>query len=64
MRSLFVSLVIAISALGGPARCSIVPADIVKTVVFIYKGADGTLNQADGTGFLVDIGRTWLRRGT
>lgn len=34
---------------------STIPSDITKTVVFIYKGAEGTPAQADGTGFLVSI---------
>ncbi|MEO7028927.1 MAG: hypothetical protein ABI147_05950 [Acidobacteriaceae bacterium] len=42
-------------ALAGTAACSVVPPDITKTVVFIYKDAAGTPAQADGTGFLISI---------
>jgi hypothetical protein len=42
-----------------------IPEDIKKTVVFLYKGPDGTPVQADGTGFIVSIptptpGRSWF----
>jgi len=35
--------------------CAVVPNDITKTVVFIYKDASGSQTQADGTGFIVSI---------
>ena len=42
-----------------------IPADITKTVVFIYKDAAGSPNQANGTGFIVTVpapvaGRAWF----
>lgn len=46
--------------------CAPIPPDITKTVVFIYKGPDGKLEQADGTGFFVSIpspldpNRSWV----
>jgi hypothetical protein len=42
-------------AFVGTGVCATIPTDISKTVVFIYKGPDGTLEQADGTGFFVSI---------
>lgn len=58
------SLVLALSFLGT-AACAPIPADITKTVVFIYKDAAGTPTQANGTGFIVAVpapvpGRSWL----
>lgn len=37
------------------AVCSVVPKDVTKTVVFIYKDAKGTPAQADGTGFILSV---------
>jgi hypothetical protein len=50
---------------AGTGVCSVIPPDITKTVVFIYKDATGTPAQADGTGFMVSVpaatpNRQWL----
>jgi hypothetical protein len=42
-------------ALVGTGVCAPIPQDITKTVVFIYNGPDGKLEQADGTGFFVSV---------
>jgi hypothetical protein len=39
----------------GTGVCAPIPQDITKTVVFIYNGPDGKVEQADGTGFFVSI---------
>jgi len=54
------------AALTSVCFGSTIPPDITKTVVFIYKGAEGTAAQADETGFLLSIAtpsdpnRFWL----
>jgi hypothetical protein len=40
---------------AGKGVCSVVPPDMTKTVVFIYKDAAGTPAQAQGTGFMISI---------
>jgi hypothetical protein len=53
-------------AIASTGVCSIIPTDITKTVVFIYKDAAGTPAQAQGTGFMVSIpssgdpNRSWV----
>jgi hypothetical protein len=44
---------------------SVIPKDLTQTVVFIYKSAECTLAEADGTGFFVAVpspipNRTWV----
>jgi hypothetical protein len=42
----------------GKGVCSVIPPDMTKTVVFIYKDAAGTQAQAQGTGFMIAIPTT------
>ncbi|HTU33703.1 MAG TPA: hypothetical protein VMF66_07870, partial [Candidatus Acidoferrum sp.] len=50
------SLALFLAMVGGTlTRAATAPANITKTVLFIYNNADGAPNHADGTGFLIGI---------
>jgi hypothetical protein len=55
MRVIARYVVIIAFVFAGKGVCSVVPPDLTKTVVFIYKDASGTPAQAQGTGFVVSI---------
>jgi hypothetical protein len=59
---LLISLIVLLSTWTGVA--SVIPTELTQTVVFIYKGAECSAAQAEGTGFLMamptpDGKRSW-----
>jgi hypothetical protein len=55
MRVIASCAVFFVLVFAGKGVCSVVPPDMTKTVVFIYKDAAGTPAQAQGTGFMIAI---------